>query len=357
MTSLRDISNLERPKSSIVVHCIITAGMGTGANYKKEHERRRFSFIPSKWFVLYGMKFFPSIFLPISMVLFFMLFSCENGSCGQQRQQENGAGSFLRSLLPSTSSPSCLVSFGRYHGLEYTTPQGGNGGGGRTVGKPKCLVESKFMKLQQHRVQQPGSSSVIEDWMWIDYHDRINVLVQAPNSLDHFLVFEQTKYALEGRTSLAVVGGMIEPGEEPEQAARREVAEEMKQSCLNFHFLGRYRTDVNRGYGSTRIQHTCTAIRSHNLSLSLFDRSGWTNTFLATNCHKLTETEQTRMDIDNSAAVGTKEEEVGAADTERQDLRTLSLQELREAVVAGRFLEIQWSATVALALLHPELMQ
>jgi ADP-ribose pyrophosphatase YjhB (NUDIX family) len=303
--------------------------MGTGANYKKEQERRRFSFIPSQWFGLYPMKLYPSIFLPISIVLFFILWSCENGPCGQR-----GAGGFLRSLLPSTSS-SCLVSFGRYHGLEYTTPPGGNDGGGRTVGKPKCLVESKFMKLQQHRVQQPGSSSVIEDWMWIDYHDRINVLVQAPNRVDQFLVFEQTKYALEGRTSLAVVGGMIEPGEEPEQAARREVAEEMKQSCLNFHFLGRYRTDVNRG-------------------------AGWTNTFLATKCHKLTETEQTKMDSDHNAAAGgdgKKGEEVGAADTERQDLRTLSLQELRDAVVAGRFLEIQWSATVALALLHPELMQ
>jgi ADP-ribose pyrophosphatase YjhB (NUDIX family) len=317
--------------------------MGTDATYKKEHERRRFSFFIScsQWFSKLlanrGKFLLWCIFLFIWVVLLFMAF--QNDGDGAIP----ASGSFLRSLLRSSSlssSSSCLVSFGKYHGIEYTTPPegqegvNGGGGGGRTLGKPKCLVESKFMKLQLHRVQLPSSSAgsssvVIEDWLWIDYHERINVLVQAPNSVDHFWVFEQSKYALEGRTSLAVVGGMIEPGgESPEQAARREVAEEMNVSCRNFHFLGRYRTDVNRG-------------------------AGWTNTFLATKCEKLTDTEQRNMMIDNSG----KKEVVGAADTERQDLRTLSLQELRQALVAGRFLEIQWSATVALALLHPELVQ
>ena len=50
------------------------------------------------------------------------------------------------------------------------------------------------------------------------------------------------------------------------------------------------------------------------------------------------------------------EEEVGAADTERQDLHKISLTELRQASRNGEFLEVQWSNSVALALLHPELM-
>ena len=131
-------------------------------------------------------------------------------------------------------------------------------------------------------------------------------------------MFEQTKYALEGRQSLAIVGGIIEPGEEPEQAARREVQEEMKQDCQEFHFLGRYRTDVNRG-------------------------GGWTNTYLATHCSK------TNKELEH------QDGEVGVADTERQDLRRINLHELRQSVLDGKFLEIQWSATVALAVLHPEL--
>lgn len=62
-----------------------------------------------------------------------------------------------------------------------------------------------------------------------------------------FFVFTQSKYALEGRISKAIIGGIIEPGEDPENAARREVEEEMGLQCLKLNFLGRFRTDVNRG--------------------------------------------------------------------------------------------------------------
>jgi ADP-ribose pyrophosphatase len=229
------------------------------------------------------------------------------------------------------SSSSCRISFGTYHGKVYDTAS--------RVGPRTCLVESKFLKVQQHQVKLPGKDgdgAVIPDWLWIDYHDRINVLVQAPPpppppppasqasppESPRFLVFEQTKYALEGRISLAIVGGIIEPGEEAPRAAEREVREELGVDCRNFHFLGRYRTDVNRGMG-------------------------WTNAFLASQCQK----GSAPSDAKNGAG---EVEVVGAADSERQDVRTLSLTELKEAVQAGRFLEIQWSATVALALLHLE---
>lgn len=162
--------------------------------------------------------------------------------------------------------------------------------------------------------------------MWIDYHDRINVLVEderLPSDGERrFLVFEQTKYALEGKTSWAIIGGIIEPGEEPEMAARREVQEEMNGlECENFHFLGRYRTDVNRGMG-------------------------WLNSFLATNCSRKRSKHQT-----DHVAI----DEVGAADTEKQTLKSVSLTEIKQAAKDGKFMEVQWTATVAQALLHPEL--
>ena len=141
----------------------------------------------------------------------------------------------ITSQTLNNPSSDCEIYLGTYHGSEYTS--------GQTVGQPKCLVESKFIKIQQHAVQFTPADEVIPDWIWIDYHDRINVLVQAPGKTDEFLIFEQTKYALEGRQSLAIVGGIIEPGEQPEEAARREVQEEMMQVCQEFHFLGRYRTD------------------------------------------------------------------------------------------------------------------
>jgi ADP-ribose pyrophosphatase len=214
---------------------------------------------------------------------------------------------------------SCTISLGTYKGTQYTNAEAG------TVGRPKCLVESKFIKVQQHSVQLPAngdqSSALIEDWIWIDYHDRINVLIEAESGIidePQFLIFEQTKYALEGRKSLAIVGGIIEPGEQPVQAAHREVLEETGQDCATFHFLGRYRTDVNRGMG-------------------------WTNTYIAADCQK-----QKIITASNTHAT----DEVGVADTERRDIRKLSLTEIRKAVQAGQFLEIQWSATVALAMIH-----
>ena len=74
---------------------------------------------------------------------------------------------------------------------------------------------------------------------------------------------------------------------------------------------------------------------------------GWVNSFLATNCHK---------DIQKPQDVlGGGEEEVGAPDTEKQNVKSLTLSEMKIAVAKGEFLEVQWTATVAQALLHPEL--
>lgn len=223
-----------------------------------------------------------------------------------------------------TNSNPCEMTFGSYRGHEYATIEGG------TVGKPKCLVESKWLKLSQHTVKFPGSNTIIDDWMWIDYHDRINVLVEDERKQQEerqFLIFEQSKYALEGRSSLAIIGGIIELDETPEQAARREVEEEMNGlQCNNFHFLGRYRTDVNRGMG-------------------------WLNSFLATDCYRPSGDSKHGIPVHESNA-----DEIGQADTERQDLKRITLSKLKESVRNGEFLEVQWSATIALALQHPELM-
>lgn len=172
----------------------------------------------------------------------------------------------------------------------------------------------------QHTVKLNEESDVIiNDWLFINYHDRINVLVQDPASTNDdpsFLVFKQSKYALEGRQSLAVVGGIIEPNENAKDAASREVSEEMGVICKTFQELGRFRTDVNRGMG-------------------------WVNGFLARDCTR-GKTEEAMDVVD----------EVGKPDTERQDLISIKLADLRRSAMAGDFLEVQWSNTVALALLH-----
>jgi ADP-ribose pyrophosphatase YjhB (NUDIX family) len=251
------------------------------------------------------------LFLSLILAVSLFLSTRSSSAC----HLKSSASSNLRNDMDQ-----CELSFGSYRGPQYRSEKSG------TIGKPKCLLESKWIKVSQHTVKFPGSDTVFDDWMWIDYHDRINVLVEdeaKEGEERRFLVFEQTKYALEGRSSLAIIGGVIEPGEDPEKAARREVDEEMNGlQCENFHFLGRYRTDVNRGMG-------------------------WLNGFLATKCSR---------DLNRSKHQALVDE-VGAADTERQDLRSITLTELRESARKGEFLEVQWTATVASALLHPELIE
>jgi ADP-ribose pyrophosphatase YjhB (NUDIX family) len=260
-----------------------------------------------------------------------------NGSASSRRWKILSIG--LATLLiiqfsGKTFTGDCLVSFGEYKGRQYKAKE--------TVGS-KCLVESKWMRVQQHQVLFSGQSSTISDWLWIDYHDRINVLVEAPNKVSlhgatsalsriadrsqlYFYVFQQSKYALEGKLSMAIIGGIIEPGERPEDAAVREVEEEMSLTCVEWHSLGRFRTDVNRGMG-------------------------WVHSFLAMRCQS-----SVKMNtITTSNKAVSDGELVGDADGERQDLRKVSLTELRAAVRNGDFMEVQWSNTVALALMHPEL--
>ena len=222
----------------------------------------------------------------------------------------------------------------------------------------KCLVESKWMRVQQHQVLFPGQSTPISDWLWIDYHDRINVLVEAPSAPSSeyesssslsspdsremfFFIFSQSKYALEGRTSMAILGGIVEPGEHPQDAAAREVQEEMSVTCDEMHPLGRFRTDVNRGMGWV---HSFLAMRCHYYQHESKIAKTGTRTILG--MHSSTS---------SSSHAVSEGEQVGNADVERQDLRKVSLKELRAASRNGDFVEVQWSNTVALALMHPEL--
>ena len=195
--------------------------------------------------------------------------------------------------------------------------------------KTSCLIESKWMLLSQHVVSLGGKSKgIIDDWLFIDYHDRINVLVEAWDDDDQtndkrYVVFKQTKYAYSG-DSMAIVGGIIEPNEEPEVAARREVQEEMNVNCERLISLGKYRTDVNRGMG-------------------------WVHSFIASDCREMTD----RESANDSEEIHVNQ--VGAADTEGQERILLTVAELRDAARNGEFVEVQWSNTVALALFRIDL--
>lgn len=173
----------------------------------------------------------------------------------------------------------------------------------KTLSKQVLLDHDKFLKVESHAVELPDGR-VIPDWAWVSIPGAAIVLVRTEEG--KFLCFRQTKYAIEG-TSLAPVGGMLEPGEAPLEAAQRELREEMGCEAAEWVELGKYVLDPNRGVATMHL-------------------------FLALGARKVT-----TPDSD---------------DLEDQELLELSRDELEAALQAGEFKVLAWSAVVALSLIY-----
>jgi ADP-ribose diphosphatase len=158
-----------------------------------------------------------------------------------------------------------------------------------------------WLSVEEHVVELPDGR-VIEDWPWVESREFANVVAVTEEGL--FLLFRQTKYAVEG-TTLGPVGGYLDEGEAPLDAARRELLEETGYEATEWTSLGRYVVDGNRGCG---VGHLC----------------------LARGARKVTEP--------------------NADDLEEQELVLLSREEVEEALVASELEVLSWAAALALAL-------
>lgn len=174
----------------------------------------------------------------------------------------------------------------------------------KTLSRTPVLRRGRFLTLEDHDVELPDGR-VIEGWPWLVMPDYVNVMAETPDG--GFVCFRQTKYAIGDGTSLAPVGGYIEPGEPPGTAARRELLEETGYEAPEWISLGSYVADGNRGGGRAHL-------------------------FLARGARK--------------SGVP------GSDDLEDQELRLLSKPELEDALAAGEFKVLAWGANVAMALLH-----
>ena len=170
-----------------------------------------------------------------------------------------------------------------------------------TLSRQVVLSQPPFLVVENHVVQLPDGR-VVASWPWVITPDYANVVAETEDGL--YLCFRQTKYAVPG-TTLAVVGGYLEPGEEPLHAAQRELREETGHEAAEWISLGDYWVDANRGAGHAHL-------------------------FLARRAHPV-------------AAIRSD-------DLEEQQLLHLSRAQLGAALARGEFRVLAWAAAVSLAL-------
>lgn len=170
-----------------------------------------------------------------------------------------------------------------------------------TVSRKIILSHSKFLTVESHTVKLPDGQ-IIPDWAWLIIPSAAIVL--AVTTDNKFLCFRQTKYAVVG-TSLAPVGGMLEPNEIPLDAAKRELLEEMGYESSEWVNLGNHILDPNRGIAT---MHLFLALNAKQVAQPISD------------------------------------------DLEDQELLFLTRIEIENALKVGEFKILAWSAVVAMSL-------
>ena len=170
-----------------------------------------------------------------------------------------------------------------------------------TISRKTILRFNKFLTVESHAIKLPDGQ-IIPDWPWLIIPNAAIVLAVTEDK--KFLCFRQTKYAVDG-TSLAPVGGMLEPNETSLDAAKRELLEEVGYEASDWINLGSYILDPNRGIATMYL-------------------------FLALNAKQVAKP--------------------NSDDLEDQVLLFLSRNEIENALKKGEFKILAWSAVVSMAL-------
>jgi len=171
-----------------------------------------------------------------------------------------------------------------------------------TLGRREVLAYRPFLTLEVHRVELPDGR-IIEDWPWVVTPDFVNIVTVTADA--RFVCLRVFKYACEG-WSLAVIGGYFESGENLLEAAKRELKEETGYESSDWRELGHFPVDSNRGVGSAHF-------------------------YLARGAAKTSDPTE--------------------RDVEEPEVVLLTRAEVEEALAAGQFKALPWSAAMALALL------
>jgi ADP-ribose pyrophosphatase len=107
------------------------------------------------------------------------------------------------------------------------------------------VLEHSFVTVAMEEVRLPDGQ-VIPDWPKILTHDYVNAVVVNKNK--EALILEGYKHGA-GRIIWQIVGGYLEPGEDPLTAVQRELLEETGYSTKDWSYLGSFVVDPNRHIG------------------------------------------------------------------------------------------------------------
>ena len=176
----------------------------------------------------------------------------------------------------------------------------------KTNSRKLVLDNAPWLTVEHHTVELPDGQ-IIPNWPWVKTPDYVNVVAVTED--EQFLCFRQVKYGIDGVT-LAIVGGYINDGEAPLDAAKRELREETGFVSDDWVSLGSYLVDPNRGIATG-------------------------NLFLARDARYVTPRD--------------------ADDLEEQELIFLSRKQVEAALERGDFKILAWAAAIGFALMKVKL--
>lgn len=120
------------------------------------------------------------------------------------------------------------------------------------------LIERWWMTLRQDRVRLPGGQ-ILDEYHVAEYPDWACVLALTDDR--QAVLVEQYRYGID-RVVLELPAGVIDPGEVPEVAARRELLEETGYEARRWDRLGALAVEPGRhtNYGHVYVARGCHAV-------------------------------------------------------------------------------------------------
>ncbi|MCO6450379.1 MAG: NUDIX hydrolase [Caldilineales bacterium] len=113
----------------------------------------------------------------------------------------------------------------------------------RVLAEETLVERPPWLRMTEQSVQLPDGR-IIDDFTYIHAPAYASVFGVRPDGL--IVAVEEYKHG-PGRVVVKMPSGFVEPGEEPLAAAKRELLEEAGYVADEWHFLGAFHDDGNRG--------------------------------------------------------------------------------------------------------------